>query len=146
MHRISTFLAKGLGTGYIPYAPGTFGSLLGVGMVYFSGNIWWLCLAIFLFSYIIIWHYESQAKTHDESQVVIDEISGIYFTFLFLPLTMPVLIAGFLLFRFFDILKPFPIGWVDRNVGGSIGTILDDVIAGAISCLCLQLIVYWQLI
>lgn len=144
MHRLSTFLAKGLGLGYIPFAPGTWGSVLGTLMVYFLGNNLWLCLAIFLLSYIIIWHYESGAKTHDESQVVIDEISGIFFTFLFLPLSLPILVAGFVLFRIFDIFKPFPVGWVDRNMGGSLGTLLDDVIAGAMSCLCLQIVVYMQ--
>ena len=83
IHKISTFLAKGLGTGWIPFAPGTWGSVLGVALVYFLGNIWWTCAAVFIISYLVIWHYESAAKTHDESQVVIDEISGIFFTFLF---------------------------------------------------------------
>jgi phosphatidylglycerophosphatase A len=144
IHKISTFLAKGLGTGWIPFAPGTWGSVLGVALVYFLGTIWWTCAAVFIISYLVIWHYESGAKTHDESQVVIDEISGIFFTFLFLPITVPVLVAGFILFRFFDILKPFPIGWIDKNIGGSFGTLFDDVVAGIISCLCLQIIVYYQ--
>lgn len=124
--------------------PGTWGSLLGVILVYFLGCEWWTCAAVFVISYLVILHYESLAKTHDESQVVIDEVSGIFFTFLFLPLTVPVLVAGFILFRFFDILKPFPIGWIDKNVPGSFGTLFDDVIAGAMSCLCLQIIVYYQ--
>ena len=143
LHRVSAFFAKGLGLGLIPFAPGTWGSLLGVLLVYLLGNIWWLCLAIFALSYIVIWHYESLAHTHDESQVVIDEISGIFFTFLFVPLTLPILIAGFVLFRFFDIVKPFPVGWVDRNVDNSFGTLFDDVVAGWMACLCLQIIVYF---
>lgn len=144
MFKVSSFLAKGLGSGYIPFMPGTWGSLLAVFFVYLTGNSWPLALLVFFFSWLVIWHYEKHAHSHDESQVVIDEISGIYVTFLFAPLTLPVLVAGFLLFRFFDILKPFPIGWVDRKMNSSLGTLLDDVIAGAMSCLCLQIIVYYQ--
>ncbi|MCB9073776.1 MAG: phosphatidylglycerophosphatase A [Bdellovibrionaceae bacterium] len=143
LYRISEFMAKGLGTGYIPFMPGTWGSALGVGLVSLLGNSFLLALLIFFISWFVIWHYEMYAHTHDEPQVVIDEVSGIFFTFVFLPLTLPILIAGFLIFRFFDILKPFPIGWVDRNVRHSLGTLMDDVIAGAMSCLCLQIIVYW---
>jgi phosphatidylglycerophosphatase A len=144
LYKVSSFFAKGLGFGLIPFMPGTWGTLLGVGFLYLLGNSWIAVLAVFLLSWLVIWHYESYAKTHDESQVVIDEISGIFFTMMFLPLTMPNLVAGFILFRFFDIVKPFPIGWVDRNVQGSIGTLMDDVIAGAVSCLCLHFIVYRQ--
>lgn len=124
--------------------PGTWGSLLAVVAIYFTGNSWWLALAVFLFAWLIIWHYESYSKAHDESQVVIDEVSGIYVTFLFLPLSVPILVAGFLIFRFFDILKPFPINWLDKNLHSAFGTLFDDVIAGAMSCLCLQIIVYYQ--
>lgn len=144
MHRVSSFLAHGLGTGWIPFMPGTWGSLLAVLCVYLTGNSWPLAVVVFFLSWWVIWHYEKHSGSHDESKVVIDEISGIYVTFLFATLSMPILIAGFILFRFFDILKPFPIGWVDKNMNSSLGTLLDDVIAGAMSCLCLQIIVYWQ--
>lgn len=144
IHKLSSFLAKGLGTGLIPFMPGTWGSLLGVVFVYFWGHSWFHTLGVFLFSWLVIWHYEKQSQSHDESQVVIDEIAGIYMTFLFAPINLPILAAGFLLFRFFDIVKPFPIGWVDKNWNSSFGTLFDDVIAGAMSCLCLQIIVYYQ--
>ena len=144
MKRVSSFLAQGLGTGWIPFMPGTWGSLLAVGCVFLTGAHWLLVLAVFFLSWLVIWHYEKHSSSHDESQVVIDEVSGIYVTFLFLKLSLPVLIAGFILFRIFDILKPFPISWVDKKMTSSLGTLLDDVIAGAISCLCLQFIVYWQ--
>ena len=59
-------------------------------------------MAVFFLSWLVIWHYEKYSHSHDESQVVIDEISGIYVTFLFATLSVPVFIAGFLLFRFFS--------------------------------------------
>lgn len=127
--------------------PGTWGSLLGLLLVYFLstfivGLISQLACALVLTiaSLWLIHLYEKTTKKHDDSQVVIDEIVGIYICFLGVPLTSTSMIAGFIVFRILDILKPFPISWVDQKVPGAVGTLFDDVLAGAAACIVVHLI------
>ncbi|MCW9016490.1 MAG: phosphatidylglycerophosphatase A, partial [Kangiellaceae bacterium] len=77
-------------------------------------------------------------KTHDHPGIVWDEFAGMFVTFLFIPITWQNLIAGFILFRLFDILKPWPIKWVDKKVSGGLGIMLDDILAGLAACGCLH--------
>ena len=79
---------------------------------------------------------------HDHGSIVWDEIVGFLITVFLMPFSLTAMVVGFLLFRVFDIFKPWPISWVDKNFGGGLGIMLDDVIAGAASCLVLHLI-YW---
>lgn len=143
----ASFLAFGFGTGLSPVAPGTFGSLPGLLIV--------LALSpVSLISYLVItliacvagvWICgvaSSQLGTHDHGGIVWDEIVGIMVTMIAVPLSPLTLIAGFCLFRLFDIWKPWPIGWVDKKVQGGFGIMIDDVIAGVAACICLHLIVY----
>lgn len=148
--RVVEFFVKGLGTGWIPWAPGTWGSLLGLALAYYSRSILltWpeqliAAVVVALISWGLIHLHEKKTQEHDESSVVIDEIAGILFVFIGIPMTLPNIAAGFFLFRFFDILKPYPISWADRSVPGAFGTLLDDLMAGAIGCVFLQFIVYW---
>lgn len=150
LFRVVQFIAKGLGTGWFPKAPGTAGSVLGVVIAYYLlTSVPSLLLQIIsaigvsFLAWVSIFYYEKLSGKHDDSQVVIDEIAGILICFLGLPLNLPVLLAGFLLFRFFDIVKPFPISWADESVPGAFGTLLDDLMAGVISCVLLHFIVYW---
>lgn len=77
--------------------------------------------------------------------IVIDEVVGVFFTMFLLPPTWTYLIAGFFIFRFFDIAKPFPARWIDRNLKGGRGVVLDDVVAGIYSNLSLHLFtVLWK--
>lgn len=77
--------------------------------------------------------------------IVIDEVVGVFFTMFLFPPTLFYLIAGFLLFRVFDILKPFPAGWIDRKISGGPGVVLDDIVAGIYANLSLHMLtVLWN--
>ena len=80
-------------------------------------------------------------QVHDHGSIVWDEIAGMFVTFLFLPLTASTLVLGFVLFRLFDILKPWPIGVIDKRLHGGTGIMLDDLLAGAMACACLHICV-----
>ena len=129
------FLATGGLIGFSPVAPGTFGSLaalpvcllislMGVG----SGMIFVVVLV--MLSTWIAHAAEKIEAQKDPKQVVVDEICGMAVALFTLPFTPVFIIGGFALFRVFDILKPFPIRWVDKKVPGGLGIILDDIIAG----------------
>ena len=76
-------------------------------------------------------------KVHDHGGIVWDEIGGMFITLILVPITASNLLIGFVLFRFFDILKPYPISWLDKNVDGGLGIMIDDVLAGIFAALCL---------
>ncbi len=78
---------------------------------------------------------------HDHGGIVWDEIVGYLITMFLVPFSLPAMVLGFLLFRAFDIIKPWPISWVDKKVSGGLGIMLDDVLAGIASCLVLHLII-----
>ncbi|MFK7865846.1 MAG: phosphatidylglycerophosphatase A [Alphaproteobacteria bacterium] len=129
--------------GKSPYMPGTVGSLVAMGIAYFLmpalGQFWfWIAVLISaLFGWLCAEIHERSTGKHDDKSVVIDELSGLWLCYAFFDPSLYVLIAGFILFRFFDILKPWPIGWVDRNIKGAFGTMLDDWLAGLAAACCL---------
>ena len=139
------FLALGFGSGLIPFMPGTFGSLaalpLLIPFLYLPPIT--LLIAAVLASAIGIYLCGKTAddmQVHDHGSIVWDEVAGILLTFLWVPLSLWTVVAGFLLFRFFDIIKPGPIGWIDRNIHGGIGVMLDDIVAALVSWGILQLL------
>lgn len=136
------FLAFGFGSGAIPKAPGTWGTLAAVPFVL----IWQqLPLAGYLLVLVLatllgIWLCDRTARdmgVHDHGGIVWDEFVGMWLTMLLAPPGWLWLLAGFVLFRLFDIWKPWPIGWVDRRVGGGFGIMLDDILAGLMALLVL---------
>ncbi|BBO26917.1 phosphatidylglycerophosphatase A [Alteromonas sp. I4] len=139
------FLALGFGSGLIPFMPGTFGSLaalpLLIPFLYLPPIT--LLIAAVLASAIGIYLCGKTAddmQVHDHGSIVWDEVAGILLTFLWVPLSLWTVVAGFLLFRFFDIVKPWPIGPVDKYVSGGLGIMLDDIIAGLMACASLHAI------
>ncbi len=127
-----------LGIGFIRKAPGTFGSIpglfLGVALSRFSNLTSIAILAVFsLAAYIAIQKVERQLDSHDPSEIVIDEVIGQAIAVLWIEPKLISLAIAFGLFRFFDILKPGPIGWIDKKVKGPLGTLGDDMIAGLIA-------------
>ena len=137
------FLALGFGSGLIPFMPGTFGSLaalpLLIPFLYLPPIT--LLIAAVLASAIGIYLCGKTAddmQVHDHGSIVWDEVAGILLTFLWVPLSLWTVVAGFLLFRFFDIVKPWPIGPVDKYVSGGLGIMLDDIIAGLMACASLH--------
>ena len=137
------FLALGFGSGLIPFMPGTFGSLAALPLlipVLYLPPITLLIAAV-LASAIGIYLCGKTAddmQVHDHGSIVWDEVAGILLTFLWVPLSLWTVVAGFLLFRFFDIVKPWPIGPVDKYVSGGLGIMLDDIIAGLMACASLH--------
>jgi phosphatidylglycerophosphatase A len=128
-------LATGFGIGYIPFAPGTFGTLLAIPlcMMFKSGGdlFYILCTVLFILLAIgVSAGTESLFGEHDAQRVVIDEIAGYLVAMLFFPPRLDYLLCAFITFRFFDIVKPFPSGYVDKHLTGGLGIVLDDLIAG----------------
>lgn len=137
------FLATGCYIGNIPFAPGTFGSLLGLPLCFFLSKIEFsiAVLSTLIFIFCAIWiaeEAEKILKTQDPECIVIDEIAGIILTLFGLPFNMTSAVLGFLLFRTLDIWKPYPIRFLEQKFSGGIGIILDDVAAGILSNLFLR--------
>lgn len=137
-------LAFGFGAGLSPLAPGTVGSILGV-FIYLSMAPLALpfyiavCGLFFLAGIWICGKASRDLDSHDHGGIVWDEIVGFLVAMTALPRDWPWILAAFLLFRFFDIVKPWPIGWLDRRVHGGLGIMLDDLLAGLAALALLQL-------
>jgi len=130
------WLATGLGSGFSPRAPGTAGTLLAL-------LPWWLWLR-----HLPPWHYAlvlgcafalgvwaadwviGKLGAQDPGVVVIDEFVGLWIALVFAPAGWPWALAGFALFRLFDIWKPWPVSWADQQIKGGLGVMTDDMIAG----------------
>lgn len=140
--KISFIVATGFGLGLIKKAPGTFGSLLalplGLALQHFSLPMATLIFFLLCLACIpVIATTEKQLGEHDSSKIVIDEILGGAIPVYFFSQTALQLLLCFLLFRLFDIVKKGPVGYVDKNVGGALGVLLDDLVAGAMAAVVL---------
>ncbi len=141
------FLSLGFGSGLAPKAPGTAGTIVGVLLylpMQFLDLIIYLAVTLTAFFVGIgLCHFTaSRLQVHDHPGIVWDEIVGFLITMTFAPVGWAWILLGFLLFRFFDILKPWPIKWADRKVSGGFGIMLDDLIAAIFAAICIQIIVY----
>ena len=139
-----TFISFGFGSGLSPVAPGTMGTLVAIPVYFLMNHLpfwgyWAVLSVIFVLGVWTSTQTEHQLDVHDHSGVVIDEIAGFLITMAFTSPSIPHVVAGFILFRLFDILKPWPINWLDRRVGSGLGIMLDDVAAGFIAGGCLRL-------
>ncbi len=140
------FISLGFGSGLMPKAPGTFGTLVAVPLYLAVSGLtletYLLITCALTFAGVYLCYYTSKALgVHDHSGIVIDEIAGYLITMIAVPFDWKWIIAGFVLFRFFDILKPWPISWIDENVHGGLGIMLDDVLAGIFAFFCLHAII-----
>lgn len=144
-------LSLGFGTGLVPHMPGTVGTVLAV-FIYLPMRSWSLpvylgvVLIMFVAGICICGRTSAALGTHDHSSIVWDEIVGYLAAMMVAPVGWPWMGLGFLLFRLFDISKPFPIGWLDRNVPGGAGIMLDDLAAALYSAVIIQIISYILLI
>jgi len=141
------FLAFGLGGGLSPVVPGTVGTLVAV-------PLWWLMAGLPLVIYLpllvitclvgvhLCAYASAKLGVHDHKGIVWDEFVGFWLTMVAVPLAWQTVLAGFVLFRFFDMLKPWPISWVDKHVHGGWGIMLDDVLAGLAAALLLQVLLF----
>ncbi len=140
------FLALGFGSGLARFAPGTFGTLVAVPLYWFMQplSIVYYSLVTLLLLAVGVFLCGSAANklgVHDHPAIVWDEIVGYLITMFLAPAGLIWVIAGFILFRLFDIWKPWPIAWLDAKVSGGFGIMIDDVLAGIYAAVGLQLLV-----
>jgi len=148
MHRFILFLSSNAGLGYAPVASGTFGTLAGIPLFFllahlppFLYGVTWVALLFLSF-----WVADYAGKfygTADDGRIVIDELVGYLVTVAFLPFSWTAAIAGFFIFRFFDIAKIPPASWFDKKMKNGYGVVLDDVVAGIYGAVALRLILPW---
>lgn len=148
LRRFVLFFATGFGLGYLPYAPGTFGSVVGAAFVWLLKDLTWLpylatALTFAVFAAWISGFADMILKTKDNQKIVIDEIAGMLVTMALVPMTWRTLLAGFILFRLFDIWKPFPVRLIQDRVPGGWGVVGDDVLAGVYANFILQILIRW---
>lgn len=137
-------LALGFGSGLAPKAPGTFGTLAAIPLVWLAqqtGTLGYMALTLLaVFAGIFICGYTAKAMgEHDSPAIVWDEIAGYMVAFIGLPWSWQNVLVAFVLFRLLDISKPGPIGWCDRKLHGGLGIMADDVVAGVATGLLIQL-------
>ncbi len=136
------------GAGLSPVAPGTVGTVVGVAL-------FWLMAQLPLYAYVVVllglialavWLAglaERVFPGQDNQHIVIDEVVGLLTATIAVPFTYKTAIAAFIVFRIFDIAKPWPIRWVDEHLHGGFGVVLDDVVAGVFGCVVLQLALHF---
>ena len=137
-----TWLASWFGCGFLNPAPGTWGSLgalpFGILIYALGGQVALLCAAVII-TVIGLWaadKFDRDMGGHDSKMIVIDEVAGQWIALIPAALNPFLIIVAFILFRFFDILKPWPIGYIDKNVSGAAGVMFDDVVAGIFAAIC----------
>lgn len=137
-------LASNAGLGYSPVVSGTVGTLAGVPAFYLMSQLsppLYLLVWLILFG-IAVWVAGAAGRifgTADDGRIVIDELAGYLVTVSFLPFSGAGALLGFVWFRFFDILKPPPVRWVDRTMKTGFGVVFDDVLAGIYAAVALRL-------
>jgi len=146
--RLDFFIAFGFGSGLSPIVPGTFGTLAAIPLYYLLINLspWWYLTCVilaFALGVKVCDTVSHELGVHDFSGIVWDEIVGFLITMFCVPTGILWVVAGFCLFRFFDIVKPGPITWVDEAVGGGLGIMLDDVAAAIPALIILQGCAFW---
>jgi len=143
-----TIFASGLGTGFLPWASGTWGSLVGIPLAYVLNSLPSKSLALLSlvsFIFLAIWvstEAEKMWQEKDSRKIVIDEVCGMAIALFFIPMTLPLIVIAFIFFRFFDVTKLAPANFLERSLPGGWGIVLDDVMAGLYAWLCLQLLLY----
>lgn len=139
------FLAVGFGSGLAPKAPGTFGTLAAIPLYLLLTMLspigYALAVLVMTFAGIYICGKAAEdVGVHDHPAIVWDEFVGFFITMFMIPVTWQAILVGFILFRIFDILKPWPISVLDKKVDGGFGIMIDDVLAGFFALIIMMLI------
>ena len=150
MFKISKFFVTLFGIGYFPFMPGTVGSFFSLIFLmsiktYSFSFLLVIFICMFVLSIFLIKIYSDNSNKHDSSEIIIDEFLGIFFIVLFYDYIyigndFIMFILIFILFRFFDIFKPFPISYIDKKILNSFGIILDDIVAAGFCLITLGII------
>jgi len=147
MHTLIMLIATGCYSGYLPKAPGTWGSLVGLLLFYLLHSLSLpsylaVTAGLFVVGSFAAGEAEKILDNRDPGSVVIDEIVGMLVTMTAVPATALNMALGFILFRIFDIVKPFPVNLFDQRFHGGLGIMLDDVVAGIYSFLIMQILLF----
>ena len=145
--KISNFIIKAISTffyvGYLPFIPGTLASVAALFLFYLARNNnlaqVFLTLVVIILGFLASGRAEKLFNKKDPEYVVIDEVSGMLLSFAFIPYDIRLVVIAFILFRIFDILKPFPINKLER-LPGSVGIMSDDIVAGIYTNIILQVL------
>ena len=142
------FLALGFGAGLAPRAPGTFGTLVAIPPYLLLAQLPWpvylgVTLAAFLLGVYLCGFTSRALGVHDHGGIVWDEVVGFWVTMIALPPQWPLILAGFVLFRLFDIVKPWPVRIADARVSGGFGIMFDDLLAALYALGILHLLLYF---
>lgn len=146
LFKLNRLLATWFGLGLAPRAPGTFGTLGAIPLFYlfatqFEPVAYLAATLVFCALAVFVAHiYELHSPGHDEPQFVMDEVAGFLVTMALVPATPMAIAAGFVIFRVLDIVKPFPISYIDRKIEGGVGTVADDLVAGILGNVVLQML------
>jgi phosphatidylglycerophosphatase A len=140
---LAVAVGTGLGAGFSPIAPGTAGSVLGVALFVLLAPAGPVALGLALAALLLLGTWAAgvcgeRYGAHDHGRIVVDEVAGQLIALASFPASPGWLLAGFLAFRFFDILKPFPARRIDRTWRAAGGVMADDVVAGIYANLALQ--------
>ena len=144
----SGFLAFGFGSGLSPFAPGTMGTLVAIPFALVLKSLdpawFWLALIVlFLLGVKLCSDVSQKLGVHDHGGIVWDEMVGYWLAVSLVPLQWQWLLGAFVLFRFFDIVKPWPIRQIDRKAGGGLGIMIDDVVAAVFTMIVLAVVQAW---
>lgn len=148
---IARIVATAGGVGYSPVAPGTCGTAVAVPLVWYTSELPWWAFVGLLAAVIVVGVWAARVAdatwgSHDSGRIVIDEVAGYMVTMVAVERGDWVLLGlGALVFRVFDIAKPPPVRWIDRNLSGGLGVVLDDVAAGVLGCVVMVALVFADL-
>lgn len=143
------WISTWFGVGLLPKFPGTWGSIAALPFAWLIQDLWGplgLLTAAAIATALGIWAagiYCDRSGENDPQRIVVDEIAGQWLTLAAAAMTLGDFALGFILFRLFDILKPWPANWADRSLHGGWGVVLDDVAAGGYAALCLLAVRYF---
>ena len=143
----NTIFVSVFGIGFIPIASGTFGSLAGllIGYILYliNFNLFFIIIPLlFIFGVIASNTYQKQTGEKDSSVIVIDEVVGQLIAMIFVVDNLILVLCSFIIFRIFDIFKPWPASYADKKIDGGLGVMLDDVFAGIYAAILIYLIGY----
>lgn len=143
LHKWQHWLALGFGSGLAPKAPGTFGTLAALPLVWLLAMLplGWSAAVIVACAVLGVYLCDVVSRdigAEDHGAIVWDEIVGFAITLWAVPVSIQNVLVAFVLFRLLDIAKPWPICWFDRNLQGGLGVMMDDIVAGVLACLLLH--------
>ncbi len=145
------WLASWFGSGFISPAPGTWGTLGAIPfgiIIYALSGAYGLAIATIIITVIGLWaadKFDNAMNGHDSKMIVIDEVAGMWIALIPAALNPVLILIAFIAFRFFDILKPYPISYIDKKVKGASGVMGDDILAGIFASICVIGVEIWMI-